>query len=406
MHELVNSPELQAAMTAWRREIHQHPETAFQEHRTAAFVVERLKAFAAESGTPIAIESGIAGTGVVATIEGKTPNKPADDPGALHEGRDRFKAVALRADLDALPMSEANDFAHRSQNDGRMHACGHDGHTAMLLGAARHLAHTRDFRGVVHLIFQPAEENEGGGRAMIADGLFDRFDVDAVFGLHNWPGLATGKIAVQAGPVMAAFDNFDITLIGRGGHAAMPHQSVDPVVLAAQVIQAFQSLVSRGDPLDPVVISVTQLAAGDAYNIIPDRVHLKGTVRAFQAATRDRIEAAMGRTLAGLCEAAGASFEFDYGRRYPPTVNTRRESSFVAEVVRDLFGEEALVTDYPPSMGSEDFSFMLEQRPGCYVKLGAGPGPGLHNPRYDFNDEILMTGAAFWVGLVERCLKL
>ncbi|MCR9141464.1 MAG: M20 family metallopeptidase [bacterium] len=385
----MNPRELQTAMTAWRREIHARPETAFAEHRTAAFVVDRLEGFARESGTPIEITSGIAGTGVVATIRGDV-------------AQDHPRAIALRADLDALPMDEANDFAHRSQHDGCMHACGHDGHTAMLLGAARSLAGRANFPGVVHLIFQPAEENEGGGRAMIEDGLFERFDVEAVFGLHNWPGLEVGKIAVQSGPVMAAFDNFDVTLIGKGGHAAMPHQSVDPVVLAAQAIQAFQILVSRSDPLDPAVISVTQLSAGDAYNIIPDRVQLKGTVRAFHSATRDRIEAAMRRTLEGLCAAAGASFEFDYGRRYPPTINSERESAFVADAVRDIFGSDALVTNYPPSMGSEDFSFMLEQRPGCYVKLGAGDGPGLHNPRYDFNDEILGAGAAFWVGLVER----
>ncbi len=384
------SREDRESMREWRREIHRHPELAFQEHRTAAFVVERLGEFARESGAAIEIESGIAGTGVVATIRGREAGETA---------------IALRADLDALPMGEANDFAHRSTHAGCMHACGHDGHTAMLLGAARRLAQTRNFRGVVHLIFQPAEENEGGGRAMIEDGLFERFPVAAVFGMHNWPGLAAGRIAVQPGPVMAAFDNFDIVLTGKGGHAAMPHQSVDPVVLAAQIIQAFQTLVSRSDPLDPAVISVTQLAAGDAYNIIPDQVTLKGTVRAFRDETRDRIENTMRRTLAGLCDAAGASFEFNYGRRYPPTINSEREAEFVAGVVREVFGHEALVSDYPPSMGSEDFSFMLEQRPGCYVKLGAGQGPGLHNPHYDFNDEILATGAAFWVSLVEHYLN-
>lgn len=379
-----------AAMVAWRREIHRHPETAFQEHRTAAFVVDRLREFARESDGEIEIATGIAGTGIVATIRGRAGDGPA---------------IGLRADLDALPMAEHNDFAHRSVHDGRMHACGHDGHTTMLLGAARELARTRNFRGAVHCIFQPAEENEGGGRAMIADGLFERFDCEAVFGLHNWPGLATGKIAVQSGPVMAAYDNFDLVLIGRGGHAAMPHQGVDPVVLAAQTIQAFQTLVSRNDPLDPVVISVTQMAAGHAYNIIPDQVVLKGTVRAFRGETRDRIEAAMRRTVQGLCAAAGATFTFDYGRCYPPTINTPKESEFVAQLVAEVFGTDALVRDYPPSMGSEDFSFMLEQRPGCYVKLGAGAGPGLHNPRYDFNDAILPIGAAFWVALAERYLR-
>ncbi len=385
-------------MRAWRHDIHRHPEIAFQETRTAAFVEERIRDFARESGAEIEVASGLAGTGIVATLHG---DQSTDLPQA-HPGQ---RVIGLRAELDALPMAEANDFAHRSRHDGCMHACGHDGHTAMLLGALRHLAHTRRFAGTVHCIFQPAEENEGGARVMVEEaGLFERFPVEAIFGMHNWPGLPAGQIAVQPGPVMAAYDHFDLRLTGKGGHAAMPHQGRDPIVLAAQTVQAFQTIASRGDPLDSVALSVTQINAGDAYNIIPNEAVLKGTVRSFRPETQQAVEARMREIVAGLCAAAGAEFAFEYQHGYPATVNSARESEFVARYVADRFGSDVLVRDYPPSTGSEDFAFMLQKRPGCYVKLGAGVGPGLHNPRYDFNDEILGRGAAYWVGLVERYL--
>ncbi len=379
--------DLNESMQAWRRDIHAYPELAFEEQRTADVVARRL----AEASPDMEIVTGIGGTGVV---------------GTLRNG-DGKRAIGLRADLDALPLQEENTFAHRSKHDGVMHACGHDGHTAMLLGAAHHLAKHRDgWSGSVRFIFQPAEEGLAGGRAMVEDGLFDRFPVDAVFGLHNWPGLEAGTIAVQPGPVMAAYDNFEITITGRGGHAAMPHQTVDPVVVAAQLINALQTIVSRGDPLESAVVSVTQVHGGTAFNVIPGEVSLKGTVRTLQPAVRERTEAELRRIVSGTCAAAGASAEIVYRRVYPPTINSAEEARFAAETVAAAFGEERLVRDYPPSMGSEDFAFMLEARPGCYVKLGAGDRPGLHHPRFDFNDEILSTGAAYWVALTQRYLAV
>lgn len=386
LRSLIDS-DLAESMQTWRRDIHAHPELAFEEHRTADVVARRL----AEASPDMQVVTGIGGTGVVGTLT--NGNGTA--------------SIGLRADLDALPLQEQNDFAHRSKHDGVMHACGHDGHTAMLLGAAHHLAKHRDgWSGTARFIFQPAEEGLAGGRAMVEDGLFDRLPVDAVFGLHNWPGLAAGAIAVQPGPVMAASDSFEITITGRGGHAAMPHQTVDPVVVAAQVITALQTIVSRCDPLESAVISVTQVHGGTAFNVIPNEVSLKGTVRTLQPLVQDRTEEQLRRVVEGTCAAAGASAQIIYHRVYPPTINSAAEAAFAAETVAATFGAARLVQDYPPSMGSEDFAFMLAAKPGCYVKLGAGDRPGLHHPRFDFNDELLSTGAAYWVALAQRYLAV
>ncbi|MCB1325864.1 MAG: amidohydrolase [Leptospiraceae bacterium] len=391
-HELMGRTkvsELQAltpAMKQWRRQIHAHPETAFEERNTAALVADVL----AEAG--LQTTTGFARTGVVGVL------KNGDGP-----------SLGLRADLDALNLEERNDFQHRSRIPGKMHACGHDGHTAMLLGAARHLARTKRFRGTVNFIFQPAEENDGGGRLMVDEGLFEKFPCDAIFGLHNWPGLEAGRFAIQAGPVMAAYDNFDVEICGQGSHAAMPHQGIDPVVIAAQIIMALQTVVSRNDPLKPAVVSVTRVEAGFAYNVIPEKTTLRGTARSLFPETRDHIENSVRRIVKGICDSAGATASVTYRRSYPATINSERETAFAQQVVRATFGEEHLLTDYPPSMGSEDFAYMLEHKAGCYVKLGNGPGTGgctLHNPRYDFNDEILSAGAAYWVALAEHYLPI
>ena len=374
--------EFHADMIAWRRDIHAHPETAFEEHRTSDFVARRLEAFGIE------VARGLAGTGVVGTIRnGEGP------------------AIGLRADMDALHVHEENDFAHASTARGRMHACGHDGHTVMLLGAARYLAETRRFRGTVHFIFQPAEENEGGGRTMVEEGLFRRFPVEAVYGMHNWPGLDAGRFAVAAGPIMAAADTFELIVTGRGAHAAMPHKGIDPIVVAAQIVTALQTVSSRAvDPMDGVVVSVTQFHAGDTWNVIPERAILRGTARAFRAEVHDRIEPAIRRIAEGVAGALGATASLRYERRYPATVNSPRETEIAAEAAAAVVGIAGVERAPTPSMGSEDFSFMLRERPGCYVWIGNGPGEGgctLHNPRYDFNDAILPVGASYWVKLVE-----
>jgi hippurate hydrolase len=373
-------------MTAWRRSLHARPETAFEEHDTAEFVAAKLAEFGIE------VHRGLAKTGVVGTLgEGHGP------------------AIGLRADMDALDITEANDFAHRSTHAGKMHACGHDGHTAMLLGAARYLAETRRFKGVVHFIFQPAEENEGGGRVMIEDGLFETFPVQAVYGMHNWPGLAVGSFAVKSGPLMAAFDVFEITVAGQGSHAGMPHLGVDSVVTAAHVITALQSITSREtDPLDAMVVSVTQVHGGDTWNVIPDHVLLRGTARSFRAPVQDTIEPAIRRIAEGVAAAHGATASVSYERRYPATVNHARETETAAAVAADVVGAGNVERNPTPSMGAEDFAFLLNEKPGCYVWLGNGPTDGertLHNPHYDFNDAILPLGASYWARLVERVLE-
>jgi len=379
--------EFHEEMTAWRHDLHAHPETAFEEHRTSELVAERLAGFGIE------VHRGLAGTGIVGTLRG--------DKGGKAGG----KAIALRADMDALHIHELNDFGHRSTHEGRMHACGHDGHTSMLLGAAKYLAETRNFTGTVHFIFQPAEENEGGGRVMVEDGLFETFPVEAVYGMHNWPGLPVGRFAVRPGPMMAAADTFELVVRGRGSHAAMPHQGVDPVVTAAQIITALQTIASRNtDPLDAVVASVTQVHAGDTYNIIPDEVLLKGTARAFRPEVQDTIEPAMRRIAEGVAAAHGATAELRYERRYPPTVNTAPETEIAARVAAEVAGPKNVDHAPVPSMGAEDFAFLLRERPGSYIWIGNGAGEGgcfLHNARYDFNDEILPLGASYWARLVE-----
>ena len=379
-----------AELQALRRDLHAHPELAFAESRTADLVAGQLARW------DIEVHRGLARTGVVGTIRGT-------GAGA---------AIGLRADMDGLPIEEANSFAHKSQHPGRMHACGHDGHTAMLLGAARYLAETRRFAGTAYVIFQPAEENGGGGEVMVREGLFRRFPAEQVYALHNWPGLPAGKMAVRGGPVMAATDEIRITLHGRGGHAAMPHLVLDPVVAAAQVITALQTIASRGvSPLDSVVVSICSMQTSQvgAFNVIPDSVTLIGTVRSFRAETRDLAERRVKEIATRTAEALGARAEVDYRRGYPATVNSAREAEFAARVGRRIFGEANVITDHAATMGGEDFSYMLLERPGAYVFLGQGGHEGgcwLHNPHYDFNDEVIPLGAGFLAALVEDALPV
>jgi amidohydrolase len=372
-------------MSAWRQELHAHPETAFEEHRTSDFVAAKLKSFGLE------VHRGLAGTGVVATL------KRGDGP-----------AIGLRADMDALHIHEANGFAHKSQNQGKMHACGHDGHTTMLLGAARYLSEAGRFKGTVHFIFQPAEENEGGGRKMVEEGLFKLFPVEQVYGMHNWPGMPTGRFAVRSGPMMAAFDIFEIVVRGRGGHAAMPHTGIDPVVVSAQIVTGLQTIASRGThPVDAAVVSVTQIHAGDTWNVIPAEVVLRGTTRSFRPEVRDNIEKSIPRIAEGIAAAHGATVSVRYERRYPPTINAPEPTEIAARVATDVVGEAQVERNPTPTMGAEDFAFMLEQKPGCYVWIGNGPSDNervLHSPHYDFNDEVLPIGASYWARLVETTL--
>ena len=383
----------QADLTAIRHALHATPELGFEEHATAELVVRQLERYGVDE-----IHRGLGKTGVVGVIRGR----------AGTSGR----TVGLRADMDALPMAEENDFAHRSTVAGRMHACGHDGHTAMLLGAARWLAKTRDFDGTVHLIFQPGEEGYAGARAMIQDGLFERFPCDAVYAMHNWPGLEPGTIAVKPGPMMAAADRVTITIEGKGGHGAHAYLAIDPVVVAAHVITAAQTIVSRNvGPLDSAVVSLCSIQAGHpaAMSVIPREAVITGTVRSFRPQTQDMIEQRLAQLAESVAIGFGATARVHYERMYPATVNTRDEALFGAEVAEELVGAERVLRDLEPSMGAEDFSFMLEQRPGAYFRIGQGgaeSGCFLHNPRYDFNDEILPLGAALFVRLAERSLPL
>jgi hippurate hydrolase len=375
-------------MSTWRRDIHAHPEIAFEEHRTAQLVAEKLREFGLE------IETGIAGTGVV---------------GTLTKGRGN-RAIGLRADLDALPIQEANKFAHKSTHPGKMHACGHDGHTTMLLGAAKYLAKHGEFEGTVYFIFQPAEENEGGGRVMVEEGLFDRYPMEAVYGMHNIPGMPVGTFAVKPGPMMAAFDVFELAVTGKGGHAAMPHLTIDPIVVGTKIVEAYQSIVSRSvDPQDPVVLSVTQFHAGDAYNVIPNKVSISGCTRCFSPRVQEKLEAQMKQVATEICRAYGATCEFKYERRYPPTVNSAIEAHLAGSVATELVGADSVNLNPKPAMGSEDFAYMLQEKPGAYIWIGNGDGEGscmVHNPNYDFNDEILPIGATWWVKLAETSLPL
>jgi hippurate hydrolase len=375
-------------MTQWRRHIHANPETAFEEVGTAAYVVERLRSFGVDE-----IHEGIAKTGVVASIRAGTSSR----------------AIGLRADLDALDMQEGTGLAWQSTRNGKHHACGHDGHTTMLLGAAQHLATTRNFDGTVHLIFQPAEENEGGGRVMVEEGLFDRFPMQAVFGMHNIPGMAAGHMAVKAGPMMASYDIFEITITGRGSHGAMPHRGIDPITTGAELVQKLQTIVSRNiDPLEPAVVSVTKFHSGTAWNIIPNEAVIGGTVRAFSEAVQSQIEERIRQLCEGTAASHGASISVRYERRYPPTVNHPEEAALCLRVARELLGADAVNDNPRPAMGSEDFAWMLRARPGAYVWIGNGNDSVgscmVHNPGYDFNDAILPTGAAYWVRLAETAL--
>ena len=378
-------------MKTWRRDLHRHPETAFEEVRTSDFVAEKLESWGIE------VHRGLAGTGVVGLLQGQ---------------KDGGRSVGLRADMDALHIHELNDFEHKSVNEGKMHACGHDGHTTMLLGAAKYLSETRNFDGKVAFIFQPAEENEGGGRVMIEDGLFEKFPVEAVYGLHNMPGMAAGKAAMRTGPAMASFDIFEITVTGVGAHAAMPHLGVDPIVTASQVVTALQTIASRSnEPIDPVVVTVTQFHAGDTWNVIPQTAVLRGTVRCFQETTRTRVEREIKRIAEGTCAAQGANMEMRYERRYPALVNTQKETDIAAEVAGKVLDASNVDASPDPVMGSEDFAYMLQEKPGCYIWLGNGAegGPGgcaVHNPLYDFNDDISVVGASYWATLAETVLPI
>ena len=387
-----------AAITALRREIHAHPELCFEEFRTADLVARKL----AEWGIPI--HRGLGTTGLVGTVHGR-------DGGAC--GR----AIGLRADMDALPMQEFNAFAHASQHAGKMHACGHDGHTAMLLAAAQHLAQHRDFDGTVYLIFQPAEEGGGGAREMIQDGLFKQFPMQAVFGMHNWPGMPVGSFAVSPGPVMASSNEFKITITGKGGHAAMPHTGIDPVPIACQMVMAFQTIVSRNKkPIDAGVISVTMVHTGEATNVVPDHCELQGTVRTFSLEVLDLIERRMRQVAEHTCAAHEATCTFEFVRNYPPTINAGPEAEFARQVMQSIVGE-AHVLEQEPTMGAEDFAFMLQAKPGAYCfiangdgdhrAIGHGGGPcTLHNPSYDFNDELIPLGATYWVTLARQWLAV
>ncbi|RCS58548.1 M20 aminoacylase family protein [Parvibium lacunae] len=377
-----------------RRQIHAHPELAFAEHQTAALVARRLQAMGIE------VFTGIGQTGVVGRLRCGESNK----------------AIALRADMDALPLEEANQFPHRSVFTGRMHACGHDGHVAMLLAAADYLSQTKQFDGTVHFIFQPAEEGKGGAPAMLADGLFERFPSDAVYAMHNWPGLPVGQFAVNPGPMMASSNEFEIIVEGKGAHAAMPNLGIDPLFVACQIVLGLQSIITRNKrPIDAGVLSVTQIHAGDATNIIPNQARIAGTARGYQDEVIDLIESQMARIVDHTAQAYGAQATLCFKRNYPPTINHPAQAAWVAEVLAGLVGEQHVLTQIDPSMGAEDFSFMLQAKPGAYIWIGngdglhraAGHGLGpcmLHNPSYDFNDDLIPLGAACWIKLVETYL--
>ncbi|MBP8294486.1 MAG: amidohydrolase [Burkholderiales bacterium] len=369
-----------------RHDIHAHPETAFEEQRTSDVVAAKLSAWGYE------VHRGLAKTGVVGVLRNGTSTR----------------TMGLRADMDALHIHEKNAFAHKSQHAGKMHACGHDGHTTMLLGAAKYLAQHRNFDGTVNFIFQPAEENEGGARVMIEEGLFERFPCDTVWGMHNWPGMDAGQFCVMPGPMMAGFDIFEITLTGRGAHAAMPHNGWDPIVAGSALVQALQTIVSRNThPVEAGVVSVTQFHGGDTWNVIPNEVVIRGTTRSFKPEVQALIQSRIGEICNGVGATYGCAVKFWYDRRYPPTVNSAAEAETSRSVLVDLVGAGNVHTDLTPTMGAEDFAFMLQAKPGCYIWIGNGAGEGgcmLHNPGYDFNDEILPLGASYWVKLVERCL--
>jgi amidohydrolase len=379
--------DMQPEIAAWRRDIHAHPELQFDVHRTAGVVAEKLKAFGCDE-----IVTGIGRTGVVGVIRGK---KGAGE-----------KVIGLRADMDALPITEITGLPYASTNSGKMHACGHDGHTAMLLGAAKYLAETRNFAGTAVVIFQPAEEGGGGGREMVKEGMMDRFKIEEVYGMHNYPGLPVGDFAIRPGPMMASADRLYIDIEGLGGHAARPHVSIDTVLVGAQIINAIQSVVSRNvDPLESAVVSITQFHAGTADNIIPQTAKLSGTARTLDPAVRDLVEKRLHEVIEGTAKLYGAKAKLVYKRDYPVTRNHERQTAFAAEIARDVVGKDRVDDAVAPVMGAEDFSYMLEARPGAFIFVGNGDTAGLHHPAYDFNDELIPVGASYWVKLVETALR-
>ncbi|MCD2514698.1 M20 family metallopeptidase [Massilia sp. G4R7] len=384
----------QSELQTIRRDLHAHPELCYEEVRTADVVAARLT----EWGIPVVRGLGV--TGVVGIVKNGSSNR----------------AIGLRADMDALPMQEINGFAHASRHAGKMHACGHDGHTAMLLGAAHHLAQHRNFDGTVYLIFQPAEEGGGGARRMMQDGLFEQFPMEAVYGMHNWPGIPEGNFGVVPGPMMASSNEFRVVVRGKGAHAAQPHRGIDPVMVAVQIAQAWQTIVSREkNPLESAVLSITQIHAGSATNVIPDEAELIGTVRTFSTGVLDLIQRRMEEIASGVAAAFNASVDFTFKRNYPPLINHPEQTAFAVEAMRAVVGAERVNTNTEPTMGAEDFAFMLQEKPGCYVFIGNGEGAHragghglgpcqLHNTSYDFNDNLLPIGASFWVKLVEMSL--
>jgi amidohydrolase len=377
--------EFQPEIVAWRHDFHENPELQYDVHRTAGRVAELLKSFGVDE-----VVTGIGRTGVVGVIKGRGPGK----------------TVGLRADMDALPILERTGKDYKSQTPGKMHACGHDGHTAMLLGAARYLAETRNFDGTAVVIFQPAEEGGAGGLAMVKDGLMERFGIAEVYGMHNMPGIPAGSFAIREGGLLAASDKFSIEIEGAGGHAAMPHRTVDPVIIAAQVITALQTIVSRNvDPARNAVVTVTMLKAGEAFNIIPRTVLMTGTARTLDEGVRDLVEARIVSVTKGIAEAFGGTAKVNYERGYPVTVNTARETAYAASVAREIAGDERVDDDVDPTMGGEDFSYMLQARPGAFIFLGNGNSSELHADDYDFNDEIIPSGVSYWVRLVENATR-
>jgi amidohydrolase len=380
--------DLQPDIQAWRRDIHQHPELLYDVHRTAAFVADRLREFGCDE-----VVTGLGRTGVVGVIRGGKPAAKGD-----------IKVIGLRADMDALPIEEATNLDYASKTPGKMHACGHDGHTAMLLGAARYLAETRNFAGDAVVIFQPAEEGGAGAAAMIKDGLMDRFGIEQVYGMHNGPGLPVGSFAIRPGPIMAATDDIDIRIEGLGGHAARPHLCIDTVLAGAQLITALQSIVSRSvDPLESAVISMCEFHAGNARNVIPQTAELRGTVRTLRPKVRDLIEKRVREVVAGVAQTTGTNIDLQYRRKYPVTVNHAPQTDVATKIARQIAGD-GNVHEMPPMMGAEDFAYMLEARPGAFIFCGNGDSAGLHHPAYNFNDDAIVYGTSYWVKLVENTL--
>jgi len=379
--------DLHPEITAWRRDLHEHPELLFDTERTSAIVTDKLTEFGCDQ-----VKGGIGRTGIVAVIKGKTN----------HSG----KVIGLRADMDALPIFEATGLEYKSKTEGKMHACGHDGHTAMLLGAAKYLAETRNFDGTAVMIFQPAEEGGGGGREMCADGMMEEFGIQQVYGMHNMPGFAVGEFAIRPGAFFAAADQFTIDLEGKGGHAAKPQEAVDTTLVGAQIVVAMQSVVARNaDPLKSLVISITSFRTeSDAYNVIPQRVQLRGTVRTMDMDVQDMAEEAISRVALNTAEALGAKAVVTYERGYPVMVNSEEETAFAVEVAEKVAGKACVIDDAPQIMGAEDFSYMLQERPGAYILVGNGDTPMCHHPEYNFDDEAIPAGCSYWATLVETAM--